>query len=225
MGMTWWLGLTDGLKDHSTMIGLLLMMLLAAPAFGASVHKCTQPDGSVTYSDSACPKDTVERESRGHTGRSSQENAGAYNPYSVTEQARPIGERNRSEQRSRQGRTADAARPQQPADQQPAMTYKEARARAMDDAGYRQYGRLTKAQRDRVHRAMAKYNHLRPPPRKTAEQQPEEAAEQQPDLFVNGILATPVGGGNYIDSGTGHFLQGAAGGVIDTTKGEFMPVH
>jgi hypothetical protein len=44
-------------------------------------------------------------------------------------------------------------------------------------------------------------------------------------LSVNGVPATSVGAGNYIDNTTGHFLQGAAGGVIDTKTGKFLPVH
>ena len=54
--------------------------------------------------------------------------------------------------------------------------------------------------------------------------QPQRRSNQ-PELLVNGVPATPVGGGNYIDNRTGHFLQGAAGGVIDTTTGEFLPTH
>ncbi len=59
---------------------------------------------------------------------------------------------------------------------------------------------------------------------------PEEMAQPQssstqPRLLVNGVPATPVGGGNYIDNTTGRFLQGAAGGVIDTSTGEFLPTH
>lgn len=44
-------------------------------------------------------------------------------------------------------------------------------------------------------------------------------------LSINGVPATSVGGGNYIDNSTGHFLQGAAGGVIDTKTGQFIPTY
>ncbi|MTW21385.1 hypothetical protein [Allochromatium palmeri] len=51
------------------------------------------------------------------------------------------------------------------------------------------------------------------------------AASTQPPLLVNGVPATSVGGGNYIDNRTGNFLQGAAGGVVDTKTGKFMPTY
>jgi hypothetical protein len=54
---------------------------------------------------------------------------------------------------------------------------------------------------------------------------PQSAIRTQNRLLVNGVPATSVGGGNYIDNGTGNFLQGAAGGVIDTKTGQFMPTH
>lgn len=101
------------------------------------------------------------------------------------------------------------------------MTYEEALARALDDEGYRKFGQLTKSQKERVLEAMEKYVHLPPSPR----QPTQNATSSQPQLLVNGVPATPVGGGNYIDNRTGHFFQGAAGGVIDTTTGEFLPTH
>ena len=101
------------------------------------------------------------------------------------------------------------------------MTYEAARALATKDAGYRKYGQLTKSQKDRVHEEMAKYNHLPPTPHEPAQ---TTAVTQRP-LLVNGVPATPVGGGNYTDNNTGHFLQGAAGGVIDTRTQQFLPTH
>jgi hypothetical protein len=42
--------------------------------------------------------------------------------------------------------------------------------------------------------------------------------------LVNGVPAIPAGGGNYIDSKSGHFLLGTGGGgVIDTKTGKFHP--
>jgi len=41
--------------------------------------------------------------------------------------------------------------------------------------------------------------------------------------IVNGVQATSIGGGNYIDSRNGNFLQGVAGGAIDPKTGKFYP--
>lgn len=56
-------------------------------------------------------------------------------------------------------------------------------------------------------------------------QSEQESTSRDRGLSVNGVPAAPAGGGNYIDNRNGHFLQGAAGGVIDTTTGEFIPTH
>jgi hypothetical protein len=101
------------------------------------------------------------------------------------------------------------------------LTFDQARAKALEDAGYHQYGNLNKLQKERVDQEMEKYNYLPP----TQRQPDQTSAPTERGLSVNGIPATPVGGGNYIDNTTGHFLQGAAGEVIDTETGQFLLTH
>lgn len=157
---------------HGLMALVVLLPWLSASA--GAVYKCKQADGSVTFSDSACPDDTISREHKGESRKwvtpkdSSDEDAdygdvanedSAHGPYSITEQVRRIESKKQATRRQTEieSRSADAVTPVEPV-----MTYEEARRRAVKDAGYRKYGNLTQSQRERVHREMAKYNHLPP---------------------------------------------------------------
>lgn len=42
----------------------LILPLMAASVQAGSIYKCKQPDGSISFTDSACPKDTVTRENK-----------------------------------------------------------------------------------------------------------------------------------------------------------------
>ena len=204
-------------------------MFVSVYAQAGTIYKCTEPDGSVTFSNIACPDDTVKREHKVRTGDAFQERSDFYNPYSVVEQARRIDELRQAEQIQRE--EAAAQRRFQEATEKarqaagtsgsgPVLSYKEALRKATKDAGYRNYRNLTASQKETVRRKMAQYNHAPKPPRRAGMQPPQDK-----QLLINGVPAINTGGGNYIDARTGNFLQGAAGGVIDTKTGKFIPVH
>ena len=67
-------------------MSLFLLFVLISSAQAGVIYKCTQADGSVTYSSVSCPKDTVERERKGQTGGFSQ-NAGSYGSSADAENA------------------------------------------------------------------------------------------------------------------------------------------
>jgi hypothetical protein len=52
------------MKSMSTIIRslTLILPLMAATVQASSIYKCKQANGSVTYTSSACPEDTVTRE-------------------------------------------------------------------------------------------------------------------------------------------------------------------
>jgi hypothetical protein len=213
-----------------TIVAAMAALMLSGSAGAA--HRCTSASGEVTFSDAPCPADAVRVDpvklpSPAPSRARAPAAPGAPDPNSIMSQVQQIEAREARErqaaaqeafarsQNSQQAGDSTAAAPQS----QNLMPYKEALKRALKDAGYHQYGRLNSLQKERVDKELAKYPHLPPEPK-----QPANNATMPP-LLVNGVPATPVGGGNYIDNTTGHFLQGAAGGVIDTQTGQFLPVH
>jgi len=209
----------------------LALALAVLPPAAAGAYRCTSATGEMSFSDQPCPPDAVNQQAVNipTPAPASGRSATADNPYSVINQARMIDQREAQEAARRAAQAAATQAPSPaPAVQtapggpsQVVLTYEQALKFALHDAGYHQYGNLNQLQKERVHDEMKKYKYLPPVPRKSA----QSAASEQPPLLVNGVPATPTGNGNYIDNRTGHFLQGAAGGVIDTESGQFLPTY
>lgn len=187
---------------------LLLTVTIAIPVHGGKyVKMCRDADGKPYFSDVGCPDTTKSvREFYAPNAQS----------YHREWNSGDVQMLDRYEQQFR----PNLAPPQSP---EPALSFEQAHQRALEATGYRDYERLTGLQKDRVNVEMAKHPHLPPPP-------PEPSTVRRttappPQLLINGVPAVNAGGGNYIDPRTGHFLQGAAGGVIDTVTNRFMPTH
>ena len=148
----------------------LIGLLFSVPVVQAGrIHKCTQADGSVTFSDTGCPESAADREYRGESVRPPSADVAPTNPYSVMEQVRRIEQRGRAE---RLGTTVLQSAPAVTNYQRgPAsgaiLTFEAARRRALEATGYRNYEQLTGPQQRRVNAEMAKYKHLPPQPVET----------------------------------------------------------
>jgi hypothetical protein len=214
--------------------------IVSAQVHAGGLHRCTDAAGNVTFSDSGCPSDTQASQQIPYR-QSLSPSVPSDNYWSVENQARRLDERKEAERLARENRrlaeeqieaqrqaTEREERQRQFDSQsppsQPVMTFEQARAAALKDAGYHRYNGLNVLQQERVDKQMQKYNYL-PPASPQQSQGAMNGQNAQDQLLINGVPATPVGGGNYIDNTTGRFLQGAAGGVIDTTTGRFIPTH
>lgn len=140
-------------------VRILLLLCLATHAHGQSVFKCVEPDGSITYSNIACPDDTVSRETmRTMRGGYSPFDGGG-DPYSVLEQARQIERREAARRAERQapssGGQPGALHAPGPVPKVPHLTKDQAFALAMERAGYRNFNALTESQKARVYSELA----------------------------------------------------------------------
>lgn len=145
-------------------VSLTLSLLILSPSLHAgNVYKCTQSDGSVTYSNSACAPGATSNAIVQPERRSTPDAGSTYDRYSVIEQARRIEERKQMEQAQRAARQGNGAERQDqtgPGASTPALSYESALQQATEDAGYRRYSQLTALQKERVHAELGKYGYL-----------------------------------------------------------------
>ena len=195
---------------HTDALLLLCMVAVATPASaGKFLVMCKDENGTPYFSDVSCPDDTEK------VGKYYAPNAQTYSREWTDGDRQMLENYDNRVRRNLDSRSASVAA------QEPPMSYSEAKKKAMDATGYKNYGRLTDSQRKRVKEEMAKYNHAPRPPAP----RPAPAPTSSPPLLINGQPAINAGGGNYFDPRSGNFLQGTAGGVIDTKTGKFIPVH
>ena len=111
---------------------------MAATAQAGSIYKCKQADGSITYTSTACPSDTVNKEYKGESrGRHASQNS--YEGYnSITSQLQQI-DRVKAEKRQQRDAVAKARRSEQKRQQETPREFKEAK-RILDDLPYGSLG-------------------------------------------------------------------------------------
>jgi len=171
----------------------LTLILHALPSSAGNIYKCKDAKGKVTFSNVACPESTVDKELKGTSKPQPARRADDY--YSPINQMRRINKRKAIARERRKEKRRQAAISQSQnipnqfatAPQRPVMSYKEAKRRALKDAGYRNYHTLSKSQRDRVNRRMAKYNHLPPEPRRQLKQKQQMQGESYDDGYDDAV--------------------------------------
>jgi len=172
-------------QKASLIVTAIILILYVLPCSAGKILKCKDAKGNVTFSSSACPEATVDKELKGTYKAQPARKPDDY--YSPTNQMRRINKRKaiareRRAEKRRQGAISQSQNmPSQitGAQQLPVMSYKEAKRRALKDAGYRNYNNLSASQRGRVNKEMAKYNHLPPEPRPKKAQKPRESNEER----------------------------------------------
>ena len=88
----------------------LILSLVAAIAQAGSIYKCKQADGSITFTSTACPSDTVNKEYKGESrGRHASQNS--YEGYnSITSQLQQIDRTKAAKRQQRNMKRQRAAR-------------------------------------------------------------------------------------------------------------------
>ena len=159
----------------------LFLIFYVLPCSAGNIYKCKDAKGNVTFSSSACPEATVDKELKGTFKEQPTRRSPDY--YSPTNQMRRINRRKavaraKSAEKRRQAAISQSQNMLNQfsgAQQQPVMSYEEAKRWALKDAGYRNYNALSESQRGRVHKEMEKYNHLPPKPKNTQAQKKQES--------------------------------------------------
>jgi hypothetical protein len=152
-------------------VSLASLTTMTAAAQAGSIYRCTQADGSITLSDTACPADSLTHEYRGEATTSGRPRSPSKDPWSVMNQVRKIEQRETAERKAasageRQGGKRGAAKAPAP-DRSGKPSYQEAHRRALEAAGYSEDSQLSKTQRDRVAEELTKDGYsLREPAKK-----------------------------------------------------------
>jgi hypothetical protein len=163
----------------------LTMMITAARAAG--IYQCTQTDGSITLSDTACPPDTLTREYRGEATANGRAQSPDKDPWSVMNQVRRLEAREAAERKAARSHDQDRPGGSRPARDQRErkLSYQEARRRALEATGYSDDAHLSRAQRERVNDEMGRYGQsLRDPSQAAtgrARKRGSQSANRDPD--------------------------------------------
>jgi hypothetical protein len=151
---------------------LMSIASMSGSSDAAGIYQCTQADGSITLSDSACPPETLTREYRGEATASGRPQSPSKDPWSVINQVRRIEKRDAAERKAatgaeRHARKTDGAKA--PASDRPRkLSYPEAHRKALEATGYNEDSQLSEAQRERLGEELAKYGYgLREPAKKS----------------------------------------------------------
>jgi Domain of unknown function (DUF4124) len=207
---------------------ILILLVSAAPVVHAgSIYKCTQADGSITLSDVACPQDTVTREYKGEATSASGSEAGSSDHYSVMEQVRRIEKRENAERKAaakeQKGRDKGTHNSSRKRHQESALTYQEAKKKALAATGYHDYDNLSGMQRDRVDAEMEKFKHS--PPR--TEAKPVKPKVTRGKAGANkpctGKSGAPVGGGMIGASDGTSCAPAGPDAALDTSTSRALP--
>ena len=154
-----------------------MSILNAISSQAGSIYKCKQADGSISFSNVACPDNTVTREYKGEYRKRHASEDKEINYYSVNNQLQRMKQESVDSHKSDNSHIS--GQKIKPSDQQstalePTLTYEQARKKALEDAGYKNYRHLTGSQKETVDEEMAKYKYL--PPDKTKQEIDEQNA-------------------------------------------------
>lgn len=133
-------------------------LVVCAASYAGSIYKCKQSDGSVTFSNVACPGGAASRERIGIHQEDSGLEEQAQRSYSIQDQLSRMQGNSISPAKAA-GNTTNYFGGVSTTSQRLFLTQDSARTRALEDAGYKDYSRLTASQRARVDEAMRKYQY------------------------------------------------------------------
>lgn len=209
------------MKFQSIIFVAFAISLFTEIGYSANLFNCVQPDGRVTFSDVECPDDAA------HVDRMVYQKAdtgGSLTTPSIQDQLRAM-ESMRSASRRRQVAPSVGFADQEASFSTPQMTRGEAFKKAMKDAGYRDYSRLTGHQRDRVKKAMEKYDYAQSTEPSLSSTDGQEDKNKGAINPRTGEYLAPSGSG-YVGTRDGRYYAPAGpSGAIDTRTGEFVNIN